>query len=819
MVRSTWMIVSLAICSIATAAPTHHNPISARPGAPAGIDDRFVDGSAAPGGDGLSWATAYTDLQQALADSAADSAIRTIHVAEGTYHPDAGTGDRAAAFILRDDLELLGGYPTGGGDRDPDAFPTTLSADLAGDDPASVTDNTYNIVVASGVGVPATVDGFTVVGGNGLLGGGGLFALNGSVYVRNTRFLNCRSIADGGAVTLINAPHPVAFDACTFDGSFTTLRGGAVYLLNAEATFTDSLLLANECGLTNNSSSSVGRGGAIYAEGANLTIERCELRANDALHANNPLGGAVYASGSDLVRVIDCDVIFNRTRNSSGLDGVGGGLWVGSPRLIVEDSRFDINEAVVGGALFHLGGAGFEESEIERTEFTNNSAVTEGAGVSIRTAVRITDCSFDQNTLERGAGAGAYLFGTSTVESCSFFNNTITGLTNGSGGGLYLARASVVESCFFDRNVSELGGGCYDNANSEIRACTFVDNRARQHGGGLFAGFSGSRVIGCTFEINDAFNDGGAISTNNDALDVRSCSFEGNSAADGGAIGYSGTGTDGATILSSRFVSNTASDDGGAVYGFRASGSIGQVIANCVFINNTSSSVGGAVAECGGTIVSCTFAGNSAATTGGLDAPTADVVTNCVFWANSATPGISTELDQFAAPLLSVNHCLIEGLQLFVGSGNIGANPGFVDPLGIDATPWTGDEDLRLLPGSPAIDAGDSSLLPHDSSDLDGDGDTSEPLPLDLDGNPRVTDDPATTDTGPVSPAVDLGAYEFQPAACVADLTGDGVLNFDDIDAFVAGFLAGDLVADLDGNGVLNFDDIDAFIAGFLAGC
>ncbi len=52
-----------------------------------------------------------------------------------------------------------------------------------------------------------------------------------------------------------------------------------------------------------------------------------------------------------------------------------------------------------------------------------------------------------------------------------------------------------------------------------------------------------------------------------------------------------------------------------------------------------------------------------------------------------------------------------------------------------------------------------------------------------------------------------------------ADLNGDGVLNLDDIDAFVAAFLAGDLAADLDGTGTLNLDDIDAFVAAFLAGC
>ncbi len=55
---------------------------------------------------------------------------------------------------------------------------------------------------------------------------------------------------------------------------------------------------------------------------------------------------------------------------------------------------------------------------------------------------------------------------------------------------------------------------------------------------------------------------------------------------------------------------------------------------------------------------------------------------------------------------------------------------------------------------------------------------------------------------------------------CPADLAPPlGVLNVDDIDAFVVAFLAGDPVADLDGNAVINLDDLDAFVASFLAGC
>lgn len=54
---------------------------------------------------------------------------------------------------------------------------------------------------------------------------------------------------------------------------------------------------------------------------------------------------------------------------------------------------------------------------------------------------------------------------------------------------------------------------------------------------------------------------------------------------------------------------------------------------------------------------------------------------------------------------------------------------------------------------------------------------------------------------------------------CPADLNGDGVLNIDDIDAFIAAFLGGTARADLVCDGVLNIDDVDAFIALFLGGC
>jgi hypothetical protein len=78
-----------------------------------------------------------------------------------------------------------------------------------------------------------------------------------------------------------------------------------------------------------------------------------------------------------------------------------------------------------------------------------------------------------------------------------------------------------------------------------------------------------------------------------------------------------------------------------------------------------------------------------------------------------------------------------------------------------------GSGDFRLAPGSPAIDAGNSAAVPADATDLDGNDNTAEHIPLDLDGRPRFFDDPKTVDTGIESPplaVVDMGPYEFAPS-------------------------------------------------------
>ena len=54
---------------------------------------------------------------------------------------------------------------------------------------------------------------------------------------------------------------------------------------------------------------------------------------------------------------------------------------------------------------------------------------------------------------------------------------------------------------------------------------------------------------------------------------------------------------------------------------------------------------------------------------------------------------------------------------------------------------------------------------------------------------------------------------------CLGDLTGDGILNFFDVSAFLVAFSANDPIADFTGDGVWNFFDVSEFLIAFAAGC
>src|SRR5688572_11304034 len=98
---------------------------------------RFVRAGAPAGGDGQTWASAFTGLHLALDAAALDPSITQVWIAQGTYTPNRGAGNRADTFQLVGGVSVYGGFAgseTLLEQRDIIAHPTILSGDFNGND-------------------------------------------------------------------------------------------------------------------------------------------------------------------------------------------------------------------------------------------------------------------------------------------------------------------------------------------------------------------------------------------------------------------------------------------------------------------------------------------------------------------------------------------------------------------------------------------------------------------------------------------------------------------------------------------------------------
>ena len=113
-------------------------------------------------------------------------------------------------------------------------------------------------------------------------------------------------------------------------------------------------------------------------------------------------------------------------------------------------------------------------------------------------------------------------------------------------------------------------------------------------------------------------------------------------------------------------------------------------------------------------------------------------------------PGHPTAQIRYWGPtsLTFTHNCASDLSSSWQVDGNIAGAPGFMDPLGPNGTAGDADDDLRLAPGSPCIDAGDSNAFaPSDR--------------LDIAGRPRIADDPGAPNTGVGGTRIpDMGAHE-----------------------------------------------------------
>jgi len=234
---------------------------------------RFVDISAAPDGNGLSWAAAYNDLQNALDDPASE-----IWVAAGTYTPDRDTGDRSASFRLPTNVAIYGGFPPGGGaweDRNPAVYETALSGDLNGDDGpgfANNGENSYHVVFTYQASA-TNLDGFTITAGNA----------------------NDPTFGYGGGICL-RSSNDFCLSNCIIAGNAALSNGGGLYCENTISKFIN-------CQINNNSADK--GGGIAFNDRRNtgkIIFRNCTITKNEA---SSQAGGILSMVSKGNVEVIN----------------------------------------------------------------------------------------------------------------------------------------------------------------------------------------------------------------------------------------------------------------------------------------------------------------------------------------------------------------------------------------------------------------------------------------------------------------------------------------------------------------------------------
>ncbi|MHC4090376.1 MAG: right-handed parallel beta-helix repeat-containing protein [Planctomycetota bacterium] len=283
----------------------------------------YVDDDAPAGGGGASWATAYVDLQDALAAASAGGASE-IRVAQGTYKPAGPGGSREATFQLINGVALRGGYAGLGApdpnDRNVTAYETILSGDLVG------SANSFHVVTGSGTYPTAILDGFTVTGGNANqipmgygAGGAGMLNENGSPTVINCTFRENQAILCGAGMLNYEDSNPAVI-GCVFLRNSGPLEGGGTGMANIDYC---APLLVN-CSFIQNTAALDGAGMTNMTQ-SNPLLVNCVFLGN-TIPSEDGVGGAMFNGDESSPTLVNCAFAGNMAGGQGVLFG-GGGMY------------------------------------------------------------------------------------------------------------------------------------------------------------------------------------------------------------------------------------------------------------------------------------------------------------------------------------------------------------------------------------------------------------------------------------------------------------------------------------------------------------
>ncbi len=460
----------------------------------------YVDPQAPGANNGSSWTDAYIRLQNALHNARPGDEIR---VAQGTYRPDEQTGttsrvpddgtvhasgNRDDTFSLPEGVVVRGGYAgyshANPDKRDVEAFPSTLSGDLNGDDvdlrdleaqtlfdfvtDPTLSDNSHTVVTATNVSSATVLDGFTITAGH---------CEKGGATTRTRAEAEEVSISPGadtdGAGVFVSQGSP-RFIRCTFHRNTVqsmagrAASGAGAATRNADATF-------QECRFEENiafGNEGLSFGAAVLSWGGGAKLIDCTFKNNTATGSNGSYQGGAIATGQGDSEITGCTFIGNRA-----IDSEGGAIYSWSfGTTTITGCTFEDNSADLGGAIVNEYAHALN---VYQCTFQANQATG---------AAQADDGSSDRVRTRPSGQSGALYHG----EACEIYIQDSRFLGNAAGdrGGAIsgIGFLTIVNSAF-SGNVATNGGAVSYETTGVMDAinCTFTNNQASGNGGAFYS--------------------------------------------------------------------------------------------------------------------------------------------------------------------------------------------------------------------------------------------------------------------------------------------------------------------------------------------
>ena len=300
----------------------------------------------------------------------------------------------------------------------------------------------------------------------------------------------------------------------------------------------------------------------------NCTFENCKATT----------GGVMYfGSINGDINIINCSFNNNYATSSAGVFNFQNSLQPGTYAYII-NSSFNNNRAPVAGVVYAYRGV---HTNIESSNFTNNSASSEAGVIRYSEEVYITASKFENNYC---TGDGGCFYAGQVVPiymyDSEFINNSAK-----RWGGVAQARSIIADNTKFINNFVNVSAYAVGGSKT-----------ATARGGALFS-MGGTVSISNSQFINNLAQEGAAICLEERAssLSVSNSNFTNNNATvNGGAIFSVSTGLNG--VSSSNFENNVAKN-GGAIYlSYVSSSNAGSgSISICDFKYNNATDNGGAI--------------------------------------------------------------------------------------------------------------------------------------------------------------------------------------------------------------------------------